>query len=231
MEWPTTEGIAHGHILNMEVKKLPNLHFNGQMPLKQTVDYWLNTRREILSLKLIASLNGSFGDPPGILDILKRGHLLALRIALHLPDAIAFSGNVNMIGLFGFDLNIPGTSGLMMLLGIEAGMMIEIGEEYGKAFGWDASAGLSITELYFLAKTDVQVRITDFEGRRYSSSIGWGGYPYLPFLDLSRGVTWGESRDAGITRGWSIGINFFFGAGDPGPSFNLNYGDTKFKRR
>jgi RHS repeat-associated protein len=204
----------------------------GEVPLSGTVNYWLNIREQVLKPQLLASTGtSSYYDNP-LLSMLRRTPYFVLRIALHLPDAIAVAGNVNMIGFFGFDLSFPGTTYLKMLTGPDAGLGTPF-DEYGKAIGYDASVGASFTELYFWSIVDSPVRITDFSGRRYSLSVGWGGIPIpgLQLLDMSKGFTWATSRDLNNQiRGYAIGINTFIGIGDPGLSFNFNYADTVFRR-
>lgn len=201
----------------------------GSQPTKATVDYWLSKREHILSPKFFASLVLTGGEEE-LVNLLRKNIFLPLRVALHLPDAISFAANVNMLTGAGVDLTFGDSGGILVLTGPNAGMMKALGDS-GGGIGWDISVGGTITELYFIKVMDVAPAIGDFEGMRRSFSAGWGGYGPAIWLDMSLGVTWAESFGPGReTRGYVLGLAFFIGAGDPGPSFNYNYGMTTIRK-
>jgi len=202
----------------------------GSLPVRETVSYWMNTRSNIVSSQEILFASTRNDPTDGVLGILNKVHFLALRIALHLPDAIAVSGNINMLAGLGFDLTFGGSGYIKMLTGSERGSASQF-DEYARAIGWDMSAGISFSELFFVPEMAVNPVLNDFSGKRYSMSVGWGGFPFFTNLDISKGISYAESIDSSRNlRGYSIGISTFYGFGDPGPSFNFNVGSTRFRR-
>jgi hypothetical protein len=199
----------------------------GSMPVVETVNYWMNERERVLSggNHVLTSSNSIGIDVNDALGVLKKDAYLALRVALHLPDAFAVYGNINAITIYGTDW-VPSlsptvtTSYFGVLTGPDAGKSTTF-REITHAFGWDISAGVAITEFYHRANGNVPHRIGDFQGFRKSLNVGVGILGY----DTSMGISW-----ANVDSGMIIGISRFVGVGDPGPSFGFNWGRTIFDR-
>jgi hypothetical protein len=166
----------------------------------------------------VATQQGSDFDP---WNMIKQSHWLMLRIALHNADAISVSGNINMIPGFGTDLvHFQNTSLLKVLSGPDAGQTTGF-QEIPIALGWDLSAGVNFTEYYYVAFGDQPLQLSDFKGFRISISGGFG--------------MWGVDESVSLTyaplgnKGFYVAVSRFIGGGDPGPSLNVNWGDTNFR--
>lgn len=164
---------------------------------------------------------GGPGDPDPW-DIVKQSHWLMLRMALHAPDAISINGNVNMVTGFGTDLVYgKNTSILKVLTGPDAGKTTSYWE-VPKSVGWDISVGVNFTEYYYVPFGNQPLQLSDFQGFRITVN---GGFGFMG-ADAGIGMTYAPLGD----KGFYIAVSRFYGAGDPGPSFNINWGDTNFNR-
>jgi hypothetical protein len=201
----------------------------GSMPTKATVNYWMNRRNDILSqarVRLIASLRGDPGDDVDVLGILKKAHFVALRMALHLPDAISIAGSVESVAIFG---GVVSKGTIKLLTGNDRGSSIFV--DSGLGFGIDGGAGVTISEYYFMNLSGKEHGLTlgDFQGVRFSLGI-----------DVNIGILSGGMGGAiaPINNDWTsamyiLGVSYQYGLGIEGLPVNgsATYGSTTLYKK
>ncbi|MBX2901887.1 MAG: hypothetical protein KF775_19735, partial [Cyclobacteriaceae bacterium] len=168
------------------------------------------------------SISAGPGDP-NPRETIKQSFLLMLRIKLHLPDAISINGNLNMVTGIGTDLVYgDNTSKLLILAGPDKGKSISYWE-IPTSVGWDISVGVNFTEYYYVPFGNQPLQLSNFQGFRFSVNGGFGLYGG----DVGMGLAVAPLGE----QGFILAISKFYGAGDPGPSFNVNWGSTNFNRK
>jgi len=142
--------------------------------------------------------------------------LALARAKMNLPaDAYSVAGNIDIVGGLGADMSIPGR--LRVNRGNDRGKSTNI-FDFGIAAGGDVGASVVVTSYYFVGDIN-QLKIGDFEGSRWSLSLGFsfivefgGGFMVAPVPG----------------KGYIIGKMGHIGVSPPGPSGNISWGQTIF---
>lgn len=139
-----------------------------------------------------------------------------LRMHNNMPaDAYSVAGNIDIVGLLGADMSFPGR--LWIASGNDRGKSTNV-FDFGVAAGLDVGASVVMTSYYFVGDTN-QLKIGDFEGSRWSLSLG------LSFIvELGGGFMVAPVPG----KGYIIGKSQHIGVSPPGPSGNINWGRTGF---
>jgi len=173
----------------------------------------------------MSEIKGEAGNGrPDPWEIIKSSNELLLRMALHVPDAVSFAGNVDSAVLFGGSVS-KGT--IVMLTGKDRGKSANM-VDGGLGIGIDGGAGGLVTEYYYLDLTGSKRNhvLEDFKGVRVSLN-----------LDVNFGVfSLGQGISIAPVNGWEGGVyiisrTYSYGLGFEGVPINgnLNYGKTEFK--
>jgi len=157
------------------------------------------------------------------MDLVVASSVLMLRMAFGIPDAISINGNANLVSGFGTDLVLgENTSILKVLTGPDIGQTTSFWST-PTSVGWDLSAGVVFTSYYYFAYGNDPIRLEDFRGFSASLNAGFGMFG----ADISMGMIYAPlGRDG--EKGFYIGVSHFYGAGDPGGSLVISWGDTEF---
>jgi len=133
------------------------------------------------------------------------------------PDAFSWSKlNIDAVYGGGTDSS-PLHSSLYILSGKDAGSETEY-VDYSFAVGFDVGASTVVTKYYYTGDVS-QLTMSDFQGLRWSGSIGFSAV-----AELGIGVS-----VAPVDRGgWIIGVSNHVGVSPPGVSGNVNGGWTIF---
>lgn len=201
----------------------------GSEPLRETVNYWMNRRNEILyglSQPTLLASNSNIVDSPDVLGILKKSSMLAMRMALHIPDAISLSLDIDLATpQYGTDITPFGS--IKILTGPYRGEIVNFGD-IAWAQGVDISIAIKITEFYYTGDAST-LSPNSFRGWRISAN----GAFILGGLDLGIGLTYAPNTSAksflGSFKNAMIGISRSIGYGVSTPfpvSGNLNLGYT-----
>lgn len=130
-------------------------------------------------------------------------------------DAYSVAGNIDVVGIAGVDMSFPGK--LWVTNGNDRGKSKTM-FDFGIAGGYDVGASVVMTSYYFVGDIN-QLKIGDFEGSRWSVSVG------LSFvLELGGGFMVAPVPG----KGYIIGKMGHIGVSPPGPSGNINWGKTIF---
>jgi RHS repeat-associated protein len=192
---------------------------NGRITSGISINFY-NTNRKSSSGPLIASAGETNGymiadDGPPWYEILAK-----IFNPYALPDAISFSGNLDIVVAGGTDISPDfEMNKLYLLSGYQAGVSKPF-VEATISFGFDIGASAVMTKYYYTGDK-WSLLLSDFDGFRYHGSIGFsigieGGFG-ISIAPVQRG-------------GYIIGVSTHVGISPPGLSGNIGSGWTRLKK-
>ncbi|MFZ7132902.1 MAG: hypothetical protein ACOWWR_11130, partial [Eubacteriales bacterium] len=130
-------------------------------------------------------------------------------------DAYSVAGNIDIVGIVGVDMSFPGK--LWIINGNDRGKS-QVMSDFGIAGGYDVGASVVGTSYYYVGDIN-NMKLEHFKGSRWSISLGLsyvieigGGFMIAPL----------QNGDYIIGKMGHIGVS------PPGPSGNINWGQTIF---
>jgi RHS repeat-associated protein len=192
--------------------------------IEGTIDFMIVTTDNVKELVLEDDEKTEGG--PTKWDIMKELMKLQLRMALHLPDAISFGGNIE---------SVPGMGGgviergkLYVLNGMSAGEKRKYLDFGIAVLGIDGGVSVVVTEYYYvnLSGKPYDFSIKDHEGPRMNISADVNIYGVIS-VGAGFSIAPVNGMESGlfiISRSSSLGIGI---EGSP-VSGNLNFGSTEF---
>ena len=152
-------------------------------------------------------------DPPWWNILSKIGDPYAL------PDAISFSGNVDVVVAGGTDISPSDFNKLFILKGKSAGQSVSY-TDLSISSGYDVGASAVMTKFYYTGDVST-LTLSDFDGFRFTGSMG---------VSVVIEVGGGISVAPVIHGGYIIGISTHIGVSPPGISGNAGSGWTRLKK-
>ncbi|UXX79433.1 hypothetical protein N7E81_18955 [Reichenbachiella carrageenanivorans] len=135
-----------------------------------------------------------------------------------LPDAQSYAINFDVVVAGGAD--ITSHSKLTMLSGPDRGKSRLLADA-GLAVGLDVGVSVVLTNYYYTGNSN-NLTLNDFNGFRFSGSIGMSAY-----LELGGGLSIAKTKSGHFI----IGVSKIVGMSPPGPSGNFNVGFTDYYKK